>query len=79
MKSTIISLIRFYQRVISPDQGFINEAGLTRIPRCSFYPTCSEYAVEAVSKYGVLRGTRLFLIRITKCHPWQKNHVDPLL
>jgi len=63
MKKVILALIRFYQRAISP---------YTR-PSCRFTPTCSQYAVEAVTKYGALKGT--FLIR---CNPLFKGGYDPV-
>ena len=45
-------------------------------PSCVFYPTCSEYAKQAIEKYGVLKGFYLGFFRILRCHPWQKNHID---
>ncbi|MDE2030681.1 MAG: membrane protein insertion efficiency factor YidD [Patescibacteria group bacterium] len=45
---------------------------------CVFIPTCSEYTKEAITKYGPAKGVYLGFIRITRCHPWQKNHYDPL-
>jgi putative membrane protein insertion efficiency factor len=45
-------------------------------PRCVFFPSCSEYTKEAINKYGILKGIRLGIIRIFRCHPWQKNHID---
>jgi uncharacterized protein len=47
-----------------------------RTPRCKFYPSCSAYAVEAVSKYGVLRGGWLAIRRLGRCHPWSVGGVD---
>lgn len=68
LKSYLIKLIDFYQKYISV---------LTR-PACVFYPTCSEYTKQAIEKYGVLKGTYLGFLRILRCHPWQKNRIDPL-
>ena len=62
MKTIAIFLIRFYQICISP----------LLAPRCRFYPTCSQYALEAVKKYGFLKGTYLATKRILKCHPFHK-------
>lgn len=45
---------------------------------CVFLPTCSEYTKEAILKYGPLLGVYKGFIRIIRCHPWQKNHFDPL-
>ena len=69
MKKLLLSLLRFYQRRISP-----------AFPaRCRFRPTCSAYAYEAISKYGVLRGGILALRRFLKCHPFYKGDIyDPV-
>ena len=69
MKRVFPSLIRFYQRHISP-----------AFPaRCRFRPTCSAYAYEAVTKYGVLKGGYLALRRFLRCHPFYKgNWYDPV-
>ena len=69
MKKVFLVLIRFYQRHISP--------GLP--PRCRFIPTCSQYAVEAIEKYGALKGGWLALRRFLRCHPFYKgNFYDPV-
>lgn len=60
--------IRFYQRCISP---------LTP-PACRYTPTCSQYAVEALQKYGPVKGSRLALRRILRCHPWGGSGYDPV-
>lgn len=46
---------------------------------CVFLPTCSEYTKQAVVKYGPFRGLGKGFLRILRCHPWQKNHYDPLI
>jgi putative membrane protein insertion efficiency factor len=63
-----IAPIRFYQRFISP--------GLP--PSCRFTPTCSQYAVEAIEKHGVTRGSWLAARRIGRCHPWNPGGYDPV-
>ncbi len=68
MKYIFISLIRFYQRFISP---------LTP-PACRFTPTCSQYTLEAIQKYGALKGTWLGIKRICRCHPWGGSGYDPV-
>jgi len=68
MKKLFIKTIEFYQKRIS----FFKKQS------CVFYPTCSEYTKEAINKYGVLKGCWLSFFRILRCHPWQKNHIDPL-
>ncbi|WP_066685821.1 membrane protein insertion efficiency factor YidD [Christensenella intestinihominis] len=68
MKKVILALIRFYQKAISP---------YTR-PCCRFTPTCSQYAVEAVTKYGALKGSFLAIKRILRCNPFFKGGYDPV-
>lgn len=69
MKTVLLSIIRFYQRSISP----------LFPPRCRFRPTCSAYAVQAITKYGALKGGWLALKRIARCHPFYKGDVyDPV-
>jgi putative membrane protein insertion efficiency factor len=76
MRKIIIYLIDAYQKILSPDTGiFALKKGTT----CVFYPTCSEYTKEALLKYGTLKGLFLGLRRILRCHPWQKEHIDPLI
>jgi len=72
---SVISLIRFYQRIISPDQGMLGRIFSTR-PVCTMYPSCSEYTIIAVQKYGSLKGVSRGLRRILRCHPWQKELID---
>jgi putative membrane protein insertion efficiency factor len=64
----LIALIRVYQWVISPWLG----------PRCRYEPSCSHYAVEALKKYGLLKGSWLALRRISRCHPWGGHGIDPV-
>jgi len=68
LKTFFTGLINFYQKNISV---------LTK-RSCVFYPTCSEYTKEAINKYGVGKGMYLSLGRILRCHPWQKDHIDPV-
>lgn len=63
MKTLLLSLIRFYRRAISP----------LRPPCCRFIPTCSEYALEAVEKYGAVKGGWLALRRIARCQPFHRQ------
>lgn len=78
MKHFFISLIKGYQRTLSPDHGMLRRLGITRTQTCVFYPTCSEYMIAAIEKYGVFCGVMLGIKRILRCHPWQKNRIDPL-
>jgi len=68
MKRFLIAAINFYRNRLSG----------TKPPVCRFRPTCSAYALEAVEKYGVLRGTYLTLRRLLKCHPFHKGGYDPV-
>ena len=68
MKRVLLFLIRLYQKYLSP--------GLPR--RCRFSPTCSQYAVEALRKYGPVKGLWLTLRRLAKCHPWGGSGYDPV-
>lgn len=68
-RRAVLALIRFYRRYLSP---------LKRNPTCRFIPTCSEYALEAVSKYGVMKGGWLALRRVLRCHPFHPGGYDPL-
>ncbi|MBM6722055.1 MULTISPECIES: membrane protein insertion efficiency factor YidD [Oscillospiraceae] len=63
MKRLLLAAIRFYRKYISP----------TRPPCCRFIPTCSAYALEAVEKYGALRGGFLALRRLLKCQPFHRQ------
>ena len=68
LKKLLLSAIRFYQRRISP--------GLP--PRCRFIPTCSQYALEAIRRYGALKGGALALWRILRCNPFSHGGYDPV-
>ena len=68
MKRLLLRCIRFYRRAISP----------LFPPRCRYIPTCSEYALEAVEKYGAVKGTFLATKRILRCNPFHKGGYDPV-
>lgn len=68
VKYVVVALIRFYQRFVSP---------LTP-PSCRYIPTCSQYAVESVSKYGAVKGLWLAAKRISRCHPFHEGGYDPV-
>lgn len=68
MKKAILACIRFYKREISP---YIP-------PSCRFTPTCSEYAMEAIEKYGAFKGGYLAIYRILRCNPLCKGGYDPV-
>lgn len=66
MKYLFIGLIKFYRKAISPFKP----------PTCRFYPTCSEYGLEAVRRFGAIKGGYLAIKRISKCHPFHKGGID---
>lgn len=69
MQNIICFPVKFYQRVISP---YIR-------PCCRFYPSCSQYALEAIQQYGIIRGSWCSVCRLLKCHPWSEGGYDPVL
>jgi len=68
MKYVLLALIRAYQYLLRPLLG----------ANCRFYPSCSDYAREAVERYGALRGSWLALRRISRCHPYHPGGYDPV-
>ena len=68
VKKLLLGAIRFYRKNISP----------TRPPCCRFVPTCSQYALEALMKYGAFKGTWLACKRILRCHPFAEGGYDPV-
>ena len=65
----MIKAIRFYQKYLS---------GLKVNTHCIYTPTCSQYAIEALQKYGAVKGLWLSVRRILRCHPWGKGGYDPV-
>lgn len=68
LKKAFILLIRFYQIVISP----------LKPPTCRFHPTCSQYGLEAIQRFGAIKGGWLTVKRILKCHPFHPGGFDPV-
>ena len=68
LSRTLIGVITFYKNVISP----------WLMPACRYTPTCSEYAIEAIRKYGALKGGCMALKRFSRCHPWGGHGHDPV-
>jgi len=69
MKTVALSMLRLYKRWISPSLA----------PSCRYVPTCSEYAMEAIERYGVVRGSAMGAWRILRCHPFVKGGYDPVV
>ena len=67
-RRALVLVIRGYQKVISPALP----------PSCRFYPSCSQYAIEAIARHGALRGTWLAARRLARCHPFHPGGVDPV-
>ncbi|MBQ7445152.1 MAG: membrane protein insertion efficiency factor YidD [Clostridia bacterium] len=68
MRSALVGIIRFYRRFISP----------LKPPCCRFYPTCSQYAADAIKKHGAIKGTGMAAWRILRCNPFGKGGYDPV-
>lgn len=68
MKRFLIGFIKFYRARISPNKK----------PCCRYIPTCSAYAIEAIEKYGALRGGWLAIRRVLRCHPFKPGGYDPV-
>jgi len=68
MKKLLIKLIRFYQKHISSKTP----------PCCRFYPTCSQYGIEAVGRFGAIKGSIMTIWRILRCNPFVKGGYDPV-
>jgi hypothetical protein len=68
LRAVAIAPIRLYQRVISPALG----------QRCKYYPSCSQYAVDAVRTFGILRGLILAAWRLLRCNPFSHGGLDPV-
>lgn len=68
MKEFLVFLVRFYRKNISP----------LKRPCCRFYPSCSQYTLEALEKYGVLKGGFMAIKRILRCNPFNKGGYDPV-
>lgn len=74
MKNLVIKLIKFYKEVISP--FWAANPFIVLNSSCKFYPTCSDYAVDAVSKYGVRKGVVKAIGRVLRCNPLSKAGID---
>ena len=68
MKNILIAMIRFYQKFLSP----------LKHTRCPYTPTCSQYGLEAIQKYGAVKGSLLACWRILRCNPFSKSGYDPV-
>ncbi len=78
MRYFVIRLLKYYQKFLSPDKGILVKIGFKKPGVCVFYPTCSDYTIQAVKKYGVINGLYKGFKRVIRCTPWQKSHIDHL-
>lgn len=78
IKKCILLIIRYYQKILSFDHGFLGKLfPYTRF--CKFTPTCSDYGYLAIEKHGALKGMFLLIKRVVKCNPWgQAGRYDPV-
>jgi putative membrane protein insertion efficiency factor len=67
-RSFVLFPVRMYQRLVSPAFG----------QRCKYYPSCSEYAAQAIQRFGILRGLVLAAWRLLRCNPWSRGGFDPV-
>lgn len=71
MKKVLFFLLKGYKKILSP---VLRMLGIN----CKFYPTCSDYMIQAIDKYGALKGVCIGIKRLLKCHPFSKGGYDPL-
>jgi len=76
MKKITLSLIKFYQKTMSPDHGVLKKAFPTGF--CRFLPTCSEYSYKSIERFGLLKGMSLGFWRILRCNPFSHGGKDPV-
>lgn len=76
MRQVLIAAISFYQATLSPDHG--PRRRLYPHGFCRFYPTCSEYAKNAIQQHGATAGSWLAVKRLVRCHPWSAGGLDPI-
>lgn len=75
-KEIVLKMIKFYQKTISFDHGFLRF--LYPHGYCRYYPSCSEYGYQAINKHGVIKGGIKALFRVLRCNPWSKGGIDKL-
>lgn len=74
VEAVVLAAIRSYQLFLSPDQGVFKR----KLPVCRFHPSCSDYALQGIKKFGILKGGLLAARRILRCHPFNPGGFDPV-
>lgn len=74
MKKIVLLIIKIYQKTLSLDHGIFSK--IYGRPLCRFQPTCSEYTLESVKRFGVLKGLFFGTKRVLRCHPWNEGGFD---
>ena len=72
----VIVVLKIYQKIFSFDHGILKV--FYPFGFCRFYPTCSEYSIQSIEKYGLIRGAIKTIKRIGRCHPWSRGGYDPV-
>lgn len=75
-KYIAINIIKIYQKTLSFDHGLFKV--FSPHGHCKFYPTCSEYAIQSLEKYGLIKGGIKAIWRVLRCNPWNKGGYDPV-
>jgi putative membrane protein insertion efficiency factor len=78
MKLVLLSLLRSYQTFLSLDRGWLGKLIPHQQRTCRFEPSCSEYAWQAIDRFGAVKGSFLAVKRIARCHPWGGHGYDPV-
>ncbi len=76
IKKAVIALIKIYQKTLSFDHGLLK--GFYPHGYCRFRPTCSDYAVKAIDKHGIIKGGIMAIRRLWRCNPWNRGGWDPV-
>lgn len=74
MKKTLIGMVKLYKKLSTP--LWRHNIPVLIVPDCRFYPSCSEYAIDAIAKYGAFRGTIKSVSRILRCNPLSQGGID---
>ena len=76
VNKVVVAAIKIYQKTLSPDHSWLKKR--YSVGYCKFSPSCSQYCLRAIEKYGIIRGGWLGIKRILRCNPWNKGGKDPV-